>query len=117
MTPGDSGQQPVFSLSSILQSEEQSHGLTALCSPSPQGPNGRLPHPSLSSSIIVAHTLTAHPFSMQQPVPSRDQEGVMEIAGKQWSQHLAKILFLLLIMPHPFIFWYQDLCTQPWVTI
>lgn len=53
------------------------------------------------------------PFLSSTLVTSRDQKGVMEIAGKWWSQGLTQILFLSLPMPHP----PHDLSPQCMVTI
>lgn len=65
---------------------------------------------------IGPHLLTAHPFSMQHPVPSRDQEQVMD-SWEAVETEAGQILFLSLLMPHPLCFWCQDFCTQPRVSI
>lgn len=72
----DSGQQPVFSPSSIPNLGGQSRWID--CSPIPiaLGPIGRLPSPLPEQQHHIGpHPHTAHPFSMQHLVPSRDLEG------------------------------------------
>lgn len=70
------------------------------CSPSPQGHVGRLPHPSQSSSSTVACT-HSQPSTLSQQGPGGG-------TGDSWEAvepGPGQILFLSLLMPHPFMFW------------
>lgn len=63
MTPGDSGQQPVFSPSSIPNSTGQSRRTDCSLFPNLSGTDWELPHPSQNSSITLVPTYA-------QPIPS-----------------------------------------------
>lgn len=79
MTPGDSGQQPVFSPSSIPNLGGQSWWIDCSLSPNCSGTDWEAPSPLPEQQHHIGpHPHTAHPFSMQHLVPSRDLEGVID---------------------------------------
>lgn len=85
--PGNSQSSLCSHLVAFHSQEKCLCGLSPPYSPSPQGPEGRPPHPTLTSGWPTPSPEPSH-LSTHHPIPSRDQEGswVMEMVGTQHSR-------------------------------